>query len=361
MMNNLKNYFLLSCIFFTISWVNAQDCSDNLAQAKKAYEKGKLTEIEGILGNCLKNLYNAEKAEAYKLLAFANLYLDKIPEAQKAIEQLLTDEPESIPDLDKDPSEFISLYKTYRTHPVWSIGIKAGMNMTSIASFNYSTLNSDNSNQGKYSTGIGYQFGVGIDLYLSYTMNLKSEIFYTQRSYTYKHDSLFNFTTLKFLEKQNWIEMPFAFSYEFGKAKIGYFKLKPFVIAGGSAALLLSAESEVSRSFIEGTNQVQGPSENVKDLRVPISLNAFGGLGLKYKISGGYLAASLQYNVGISDLVDNTKRYSNNNLLYKYSYVDSNFRTNYISINFGYYFSFYKPVKLKEFITNEAITKKKKK
>ena len=358
MLYKFRNYFLLfgAILLFNIS--QAQDCAEKLILAKEVYNKGKLMQVEGILKGCLFSLVGDKQTEAYKLVIMASLYLDRLEKADKRMNELLKVNPEYVPNLGKDPAEFIQLYQTYRRNPAVSIGLVGGVNTTSVKSYNYSTTNSTNIEQGEYIPSIAYQVGVGVDYYLSSMVNIKTGIFYSQRKFTYKHPSLLDFSLLNSDEIDNFLEIPVALSFEFAKSKIGFFKMKPFLMLGGTASYLASATIEARRNFLDAAYlidgvvedkpaDVTGPAEDIKTLRAQFSYNVFVGFGAKYKIKNGYLMASFQYNVGLSDLLQRDKRYSNNNLLYKYGYVDSDFKTNQLALNVGYYYSFYKPKKLK--------------
>lgn len=368
MLYKFKTYFLLfgAILFFHIS--QAQDCSEKLELAKRMYEQGKLTQVEPILKDCLFGLIGDKQTEAYKLVIMANLYLDELEKADKAMNTLIKVNPEYVPSEEKDVAEFIQLYQSYRRNPVFAIGLVGGLNRTTVAPYNYSTVNSTNSEKGEYTPTISYQIGIGVDYYLSSSVNIKTGIFYSQRKYAYSA-TLLGLTQVTSNEADNFLEFPLAISYELGKAKIGFVKLKPFVMLGGSVSYLVGATTELRRTFLDAAYQnvenkpadVTGPAEDIKNLRTELSYNVFAGIGVKYKVKNGYLMASGQYNVGMQDLLKPDSRYSNDNLLYKYGYVDSDFKTEHISINLGYYYSFYKPKKLDVKILKAKKVKEKKK
>jgi hypothetical protein len=91
------------------------------------------------------------------------------------------------------------------------------------------------------------------------------------------------------------------------------------------------------------------------------------GIGSKFRIGSDFLIVEARYNRFILNSVNIENRYSNRELLYKYGYVDNDFRMDNFSLTIGFEKSFYKPRKKKKYDPifidkrlNQLINKEKK-
>src|SRR5258706_2991717 len=131
----------------------APNCSQTLRLASSTYEQGRLHELPGLLDGCIKSGFTLDqKVQAYKLLTLAYIYLEEPEKADASMLLLLETNTEFQINEAIDPAEFIALYKTFRTTPVYRIGGKGGAN---IAQPNVAS--SDNTNDG--SSNYKYKFG----------------------------------------------------------------------------------------------------------------------------------------------------------------------------------------------------------
>src|SRR5690242_7998403 len=103
-------------------------CTQTLRFAQATYESGKLHELAGILGDdCLKEgggFNTEERRQAYKLLVQSYIYLEEPEKADQAMLNLLTTDEFFRPNPDVDPAEFVSLYRRFRTNPLFRVGAK---------------------------------------------------------------------------------------------------------------------------------------------------------------------------------------------------------------------------------------------
>jgi len=90
--------------------------------------------------------------------AYPGLYLPEEPEkADESMLSLLRTDPYFKPNPDVDPAEFIGLYNTFRTRPVYRLGVKFSINASQP---NVSDYNPISPGTGKYS----YKVSFGGDL-----------------------------------------------------------------------------------------------------------------------------------------------------------------------------------------------------
>ena len=90
----MKHLVTLVILLYNISQAVAQNCSQSLEDATRAYYNGQFREVEPALSNCLENeLEKAEKIEALKLLTNTQLLLNNSEKADEYLLQLLTVDP----------------------------------------------------------------------------------------------------------------------------------------------------------------------------------------------------------------------------------------------------------------------------
>jgi hypothetical protein len=334
----------LLIIFMSYSGLFAQNlCSKNLKKAQKEYDEGRLTEVAGILDSCLKEGFTKDqKLQAYRLLILTNIFTDEPALAEQNLLLLLKEDPEYRVNPALDPVEFVTLFNLYNTSAVVSIGIIGGANQSRAHIMR--TFSTDNSNnKATYKPHIGFQAGLSADILLKKAFQVNTGILLAQKKYEYSN-LMFNYTTLNLQESQLWMELPLALKYNFGYKK----KLIPYVYSGATAGLFLSSSGTLTRVSTSGDNNASGPNVSLTSLRNKLNFSAFAGTGLRYKLGYGYISLDLKYAIGLKDIANSNKRYSNNDLVYFYGYIDSDFRLNNFYVSVGYFKSFYKPKKLKK-------------
>ena len=127
----MKRILITVCLVSGYLLTNAQDCAQSLRLASSSYDQGRLHEIPELLKKCLDNGFTSiEKVNAYKLLALSYLYLEEPEKADEAMLELLNTDHFFEPNQAVDPAEFIGLYNTFRTKPLFSIGVKLSAGVT---------------------------------------------------------------------------------------------------------------------------------------------------------------------------------------------------------------------------------------
>jgi hypothetical protein len=71
------------------------------------------------------------------------------------------------------------------------------------------------------------------------------------------------------------------------------------------------------------------------------------GAGLKIKSGLNFITTEVRYEAGFTNLANPLKRYSNSQLMNRYGYLDTDFRTSTICITGSYMITRYTPKKLK--------------
>ncbi len=323
-------------------------CSQALERAQRTYESGKLEEIPSLLAGCFANGFTQnERERAYRLLTLVYLYTDQAERAEEALMNLLKEAPEYKIN-STDPAEFIALYRKFRTTPIASIGVKFGPNISYVQVENIFGVQNTQLAPGNYGTQLGYQVGISADIPLLPFLEFTPEALLQQQSFTYANN-MFDYTQVTLTENQTWWLFPASLKLLFGTKKF-----RPFVEGGLAWGVLQTAEGEVARTFlpnigeiIEREPQDQTVSLSEAKLRKPTMAWYFAGLGFKYKIPRAFISLSTRFTRAASYLVETENRYTNSDLIYRYGYVDDDFKIDNLQFNLRVLYCLYKPKKLK--------------
>lgn len=342
----------------------AQECERILRKAERSYDNGQLRDVPGILDNCLKGGFNkTQREKSYKLLVLTHLFLDNIDEAEGYLLKLLKSNPQfEVSPL--DPPEFIYLYNGFRTKSYFSIAIKGGMNNTFVNTLNVNGVGNIPLGYHQNSSKMGYQVGLGINFRLWQNFELSAEFNIVNRRFS-QVDSLkttfftdveqplgYNFSIIDASESQIWVGVPIMMKYGFTKNK-----MQPFIYGGVSMYYLLGANLNVTRFNVDPSDietpqrAVTGPSVKLVEagIREKYHYSLLAGTGFKYKIGTDYLMFDFRYYVGINNLRnDQATLNADNDLVFRYGYVDNDFSIDGAVISIGYIKPFYRPKKLRK-------------
>ena len=349
----LSTFLCVAVLFLISGTVQAQNknkdsiienrCVQLLRDAEKTYEAGRINVIEDMLKPCIQSdgFSKFEKLQAYRLIILSKLFDNREEEANQYFLELIKTDPEYQVNPVTDPSEFINLFNSYRTNPVYSLGFKVGMNSTKPNSFvPYGVYNTEE-NTGGYKGLLNVHFGFNADIYLNKKFTLGADALLSFKKYQYKN-TLMDYSELTWKETQLWLELPVVLKYTMGKQKLRY-----YVQGGAAISMIMNAKANVTRKDINTqSNQAIGPDINTRDLRNMFNYSLVAGGGLRYKAGYGYIVLDAKYMYGLNNISDVHDKYSNADLVYKYGYIDNNFTLNSLMFSVGYYKSFYKPKKL---------------
>jgi len=338
----MKKFLSLGCILFVFASASGQapNCSQTLRLATSTYEQGRLHELPGLLDGCIKSGFNQEqKVQAYKLLTLAYIYLEEPEKADASMLLLLETNTEFQINEAIDPAEFIALYKTFRTTPVYRIGGKGG---ATIAQPNVAS--SDNANDGssnykyKFGLSVGFSAEIPVRILKAKNLTLNPELYFQITSFNYtNHDTIH---TAFGPRTQNWISLPISLQYKFGQSKIN-----PYVALGVETSYLVSSKSTGQSTIKKNAGGEQKSFDVTSALN---RLNFFGiaSVGAKYKIGRGMVVAELRYHYGLRNITRVDGTYANPYLTWDYHTADAIYKLNYMSLTMGYLINIYNPKKL---------------
>jgi len=355
------------CVFlFAGNFSYAQDCSDNLDQAKSLYREGKLYDIPGIMENCLgdNDLERGQRVEAFELLSLTYLYIDEPELAEESYLNLLDADPEYQPDsIIEVEIEFLS--KKFKTTPIFTVyPAKLGTNVTFPRVVNTNGTDNTNNSKQSYKSQWGFQFGGGADWHISNSMSLGAEVWFDYKSFRF-NNRFFDADSLQISENQMSIEFP-VFARYTQKVKENWY---PYILGGYSLSYLI--QSDAAPEFYEITeirdangdveeriiNPDIGRTLNLSNIRTRFNHNLVLGLGVKYRLLYEYISVEVRYTAGLKNVLNVNNQFDFGNggeqndlreLTFKYGQVDNDFRLDDLSITFGYVHPLYKPRKIQK-------------
>lgn len=297
---------LILFLFVGIShfaWSQATSCAQTLRLATSTYEQGRLHELEGILEKCLVDGFTKEeKVSALKLLTQAYIYLEEPDKANASMQKLLETDHYFEVNPEIDPAEFIALYKTFRTEPVYALGGKIGLGLTTPLLMSDYYTSSGSQGTGKFSPGLSFMGGISFEkkIYKNFTIN--PELLFASLSYS-SSSKLFEDDitgapagSIESTYKQTWLALNALVQYEMGK---GVFKT--YVLAGpGVGYCVKSAKQTVTTGLSQSA--VSGRDVDLKDSTTPFLYSISVGGGFKYRIGSIIVVFEVRYQQSLNNV-----------------------------------------------------------
>lgn len=319
-------------------------CAVTLRTARTTYDEGRLHELPGLLAPCLKGGFTQQEAvEAYKLLVLSYIYLEEPTKADEAMLALLRTDPYFEINESADAAEFIALYHTFRTWPVYRVGAKAGVNAAQPYITSY--VDAVEGAEVSYSPAVSFMSGLVFEIPVADRLTLNPEVYFQLRSFLYTSDlsltdDLTNSSEGK--EVQTSVSVPVSLQYTLAKSK-----LNPYVSAGVSVDYLLKSSITMSRLRVNA-NSIQERTFDVTSSRERIQVNALASAGIKARLGSGFVVTELRLTYGLTGINDHSSAFTlDDYLLFDNGYADNSMRLNSISLTVGYVYNVFHPKKLK--------------
>jgi hypothetical protein len=319
--------------------------AQTLRLARATYEQGRLHEVPSQLNDdVLTKMTSSEKVSAYTLLCLSYIYLEEAEKADESMLNILLSDPYFKPDPAVDPAEFVALYNTFRTYPIYRIGAKLGVN-ASRPNVIESVTAVDAESGGGYKPLIAFQFGASADMplyFLSKKLTLHADAAFqlkkfevditVDRGETFKNE--FNG-----IETQSWLSLPITIEYE-----LFDLKFHPYIALGASADLLLKSSITSERQRDE---QASIEPKSFEPVREKMNISAIAAAGVKLPLSGGFLVFEVRYVYGLSNVTNKESAFANPKYTLDYGYADSIFKMNSLAVTGSYIINIFNPKKLK--------------
>ncbi|SKC87036.1 porin family protein [Ohtaekwangia koreensis] len=340
-MKRLLPFFILVLLLSSESFAQLTSCAQTLRLARSTYEQGRLHEIPALLEKCVASGFSQqEKVEAYKLLCLSYIYLEEPEKADEAMLNLLRTDHYFEINRSTDPAEFIALYNTFRTKPIYRIGGKLGVNASTP---NVVTAVEANDGKSEYGYKIGLQFHFTGEIPFGKNLVLNPELGLVQRKFEYTNRVNFTDTTFTTLaqENQTWLSLPVSLRYQFNKIKF-----KPYIAIGVEADYLLSSSLSGSRTR-KGYQFIEEKSFDITPEREKFNLSAILSAGAHFTLGGGYIITEVRFLYGITKINSAKTAFGvDSSLPFEYGYADSTYKLNSLAVTAGYVHNIFNPKKL---------------
>lgn len=331
-------------LLFLISLNHARGqttCPQRFELAMKAYYSGQLRDVEILLSDCYESLDDIQQEQALRLLTISNLYLRELDKADSMMLLLLKFNPEYKSNV-TDPPEFKNLMDTYKRIPLVSFGAMAGLN-TGIYSLSQQYSIATNFTKANYNGMLGWQAGIPCSYHLNKNFWISMDLIFERRSFESEETYIDSLMNINSREIQYRFNIPITLKYVFSK-----WTYNPYFEAGMGMHILLNAQSRLIRTNTNTGIRVVDFEYPFSNSRETLNYSVLGGMGVIRKIKGGFLGLSFRYSYELLDQIKNDKLYIDNDLLFKYGFVDNAYQTQMFQLSIYYLHSFYRPKKMKK-------------
>ncbi|MDA3823527.1 MAG: outer membrane beta-barrel protein [Bacteroidales bacterium] len=282
-----------------------------------------------------------ERANAYKLLMQTYLFSEQIEEADKVMIEFLAEFP-AYAIASNDPKEFINLYNTYRTEPIFKIEVLLGARFC----FPYVKENNDVSditlNQPEYKSKFGFATEVNYIGTINEHFSFSAGASFTYLDLEYTNTPNDRVTISGNLSNM-YVGLPLGVRYNYSMGIIDL-----FAKAGIEPVYLLQSKANLERDEPNYGDPIPYSVDYMKEHK-KMDVRPFLGIGLEFNlgrdqliISAGYKASSfyqLKKNEIFPDL-------SPGNPIERVEYIEDNMLLNQATVSVSYIRPIYKPKKI---------------
>jgi hypothetical protein len=341
----MARLYLPVCLILIGLAAQAQNITpaQRLRLARSIYEQGRLSELPEQLSQVIRDGNTEEKVEAYKLLTLTHIYMEEPAKADETMLALLNANPEFKPNEAIDPAEFIALFNTYRTEPIFRVGLKGGTNASQP---NVQSRVPITDGTAGYNHGFGFQVGLSGELPVSERLTLAADIQFHNRSFgvSAAHDIRFSLGEAT-REVQNSVFLPVNVQYDlFSKKKRNQTPLRPYLLAGAYIDYFISARNTIETD-VTGRS---GVPERVFDMPTYRRLN-YGlqiGAGVKRQIRKSMIVAEVRYLHGLRAITNSERLLDVQQMVFDNHFAHGVFSMNSLQLNVSYLVNIYKPKKI---------------
>ena len=324
---------------------NNTTCAQTLRLARSVYENGRLHELDGLLADCVKgNQWTTqERVDAYKLLTLAYIYMEEPEKADAMMLSILQTDPEFHPDINIDPAEFVALWSTFRTEPVYRLGVKFGANASQPNVHQYTPINEGTEN---YKYGYGFQAGVTAEIGIfngKFVVN--PELYFQSKAFKINNSFFESNQTTTGTVAMKSISLPVTVQYPlpFGQKADGSSKWTTYVGLGLATDFLLKVSTQLHTDVTAQSPVNTSSTEKIqyKSFNFAPILSA----GAKWKVRKAEIVTEIRFNYGASTIFNKQKLYDSQSEVFGNKFVHGPFSVNTLSVSAGYLLNKYIPKK----------------
>jgi len=338
----MKRYLLIILFFASVLSLQAQTtCSDILKLAERNFDEGKLDEIPQTIEPCMKNGFTSEeKMRAYKLLIQTYLYNERLELADQEMIQFLREFP-SYEIASNDPKEFVNLYKTYRTEPIFRIDVFAGVNYSLPFVTEYYSPGNLNQNKISYNSKLSVNAGVNYTdgLYKDFDFSIGANFTMYKMDYS---DEQYSYTTVTGTFTNMYLGFPLVVKYNYN-----YKGFKAIARAGLEVSYLLSSKMDFVKSFTNGDNPIKS-TEDLSGCYKKFDFRPVFSIGFPFKLYKYEIIPSIGVKFStVTPLKNELKEPLESGTYYMYNYAPANMYMNQMFFTISFMMPVYNPKKIK--------------
>lgn len=342
----MNRLLLIVFIYFgSLSTLFGQNtCSEVLRQAQGNFDEGLLDNIPTLIADCMESGFTKEeRANGYKLLIQTYLFSDQLVEADSVMIRFLTDFPDYSP-TQSDPAEFIYLYRTYRTDPIFKLEVLLGTSfcMPYITQF-YGTENIETSSP-VYTSKIGAALEVNYINTLYDKFDYSAGLSMTISSLSYSNS--FDYVQLTGSLSSMYIGIPLAIRYNYALGKInllGKAGLEPVFLINSTASITRNDQDVTTRTEAIVDNNLNYTSDHRR-----MDLRPFLAVGTTLDIGRDYLSIVVGFKFSTISQLKAGNLYSKAaGTTSKTHYVEDDMLPHQATVSLTYIRPIYKPKKIR--------------
>ena len=355
----------------------ALDCEQTIALATEEFNAGHFHSVPSILNECLNSFNRDQRQRAFLLLTQTYLLLDDPIGAQRSYLEVLSANPEFIPDDQVHSIDVVYLSKRFTATPKfsWFVGGGSGVSFARVI------RDLDPMKKGErqqYNLRAGYHFGGGGEYSYDDNIKFRFEVNYLHTTYRSEIIDYFDNDQKTFIDRQTWVTLPLYLCYA---DNIGTYR--PYAYAGFSFMRLFSDRASITLQKVEETVipdegsfqetfTKESPDFDFTNRRREFNQSLIFGGGIKYKVGLDFVFAELRYTAGLRNIVSPDTRLADYSLdptsapflssfapTSEFAHSDDYLRLDNLLITVGFLRPLYKPRELKRARTKGVLRKMK--
>lgn len=327
---------------------------DQLSQAKRWYEDGQLENIVPLLTPCVENenIPRPVRREMLSLLQTVHLFLDQPERADSVHLKLLRLDPFYRQQMDIPEVRY--LFDNFETYPIATYGVRIGIYGFSrpLIAETYLAFPDLDITTSSYKRRKDDLYGWTVNADLSFNL-FKSSVelatgigisnIYLRRNFELSNAHLSSGAqapaAVSFLERQRWTQIPFLLQINgIPRRKIIESRFVPYFCAGVASEFLIKRAAQAIGPEIDFPARENDRSASIVglgDQRKRFNVALLAGLGGKIHIKRAYFVLDLRYHRLLRNIASDSNRYTNEELLNTFNYVDDDFRLHNLNVSLG--------------------------
>lgn len=352
----MKNYIitLILFLFAVTAYSQEVNCATAIKDAEEMYRNGNYESAVQLLNSILKQctLSKREKEDAYIILTQACLEKENYVDANHLIVKILNNDPNFKLKEKLYQEDFYAYYNRIKIRPMLSAGLLLGSNSPNFSIKKVYSVYNSAKYSATYKPTMGYQYGAFAEWQFYDNISVVAEGAFSKMGY----NRTINGTSIDTF-KLSYSEQIKSFETSLYVKKYFLHKqFKPFIYAGGYITALQKSTASVDLDYkladpIAGGIDNYNSSENNIDviaMRNKTRQGIVSGAGISYKSKNFLICAYASYRVDISKHITNSQnRFKNDDLLFKYYYVDNDVNLSRIDVSLSVSYIFKYSIKSK--------------